>query len=129
LAALDKDASSADALQFALAGSAILAAVVRSASPEARAYHPTGNADPAGFAAMGCAEVLVHGEDVARGLGLTLDPPREVCARTVARLFPHLGDVSDLDPWTALLWATDRVEVPGRQRQKGWRWQGAPLET
>ncbi len=127
LAALEKDASSADALQFALAGSAILAAVVRSASPEARAYHPTGTADPAGFAAMGCAEALVHGEDVARGLGLALDPPRETCARTVARLFPHLGDVSDLDPWTALLWATDRVEVAGRPKQTGWRWKGAPL--
>ncbi|MEV6640351.1 hypothetical protein [Amycolatopsis sp. NPDC051371] len=128
LAALEKDASSADALEFALAGSAILAAVVRSAPPEARAYHPTGMADPAGFAAMGCAEVLVHGEDIARGLGLALDPPREICARTVARLFPHVGDVADLDPWTALLWATDRAEVPGRSLQTGWRWQGAPLD-
>ena len=128
LAALAKDASSADALEFALAGSAILAAVVRTSPPEARAYHPTGTADPGGFAAMGCAEVLVHGEDVARGLGLALDPPREVCARTVSRLFPHLGDVSDLDPWTALLWAMDRAEVPDRAKQTGWRWRGAPPE-
>ncbi|VVJ15814.1 Uncharacterised protein [Amycolatopsis camponoti] len=128
LASLAKDASSADALEFALAGSAILAAVVRTSPPEARAYHPTGTADPGGFAAMGCAEVLVHGEDVARGLGLALDPPRDVCARTVARLFPHLGDVSDLDPWTALSWAMDRVEVPGRAKQTGWRWRGAPPE-
>jgi hypothetical protein len=128
LAELGKDASSADALEFALAGSAILAAVVRTTPPEARAFHPTGTADPAGFAAMGCAEALVHGEDVARGLGLALDPPREICTRTMERLFPHVGDVSDLDPWTALLWATDRVEVPGRPRQTGWRWRGAPLE-
>ena len=128
LAALEKDASSADALEFALTGSAILAAVVRTTPPEARAYHPTGTADPAGFAAMGCAEVLVHGEDVARGLGLALDPPREVCARTMARLFRHVGDVADLDPWTALLWATDRVEIPGRPKQTGWRWRGAPLD-
>ena len=129
MAALEKEASSAEALEFALAGSAILAAVVRSAPPEARAFHPTGTSDPAGFAAMGCAEVLVHGEDIARGLGLALDPPREICARTVSRLFPHLGDVSDLDPWTALLWATDRVEVPGRPKQTGWRWKGAPPES
>ncbi|GLY34741.1 hypothetical protein Amsp01_007650 [Amycolatopsis sp. NBRC 101858] len=128
LASLAKDASSADALEFALAGSTILSAVVRTSPPEARAYHPTGTADPGGFAAMGCAEVLVHGEDVARGLGLALDPPREVCARTVSRLFPHLGDVSELDPWTALLWAMDRVEVPGRAKQTGWRWRGAPPE-
>jgi hypothetical protein len=129
LAALEKGVSSTEALEFALTGSAILAAVIRTASPEARAYHPTGTADPAGFAAMGCAEVLVHGEDIARGLGLALDPPRPVCALVVARLFPHLGDVSDLDPWTALLWAMDRVEVPGRPKQTGWRWHGAPLEN
>jgi hypothetical protein len=129
LASLEKDATSADALEFALAGSTILAAVVRTSPPESRAFHPTGNADPAGFAAMGCAEVLVHGEDVARGLGLALDPPREICARVLARLFPHVGDVSDLDPWTALLWAMDRVEVPGRPRQTGWRWRGAPLDA
>jgi hypothetical protein len=129
LAVVEKGVPAAEALEFALTGSAILAAVVRTASPEARAYHPTGTADPAGFAAMGCAEVLVHGEDIARGLGLTLDPPRSVCELVMARLFPHLGDVSDLDPWTALLWAMDRVEVPGRPKQTGWRWHGAPLES
>jgi len=128
LAVLEKGVPAAEALEFALTGSTILAAVVRTASPEARAYHPTGTADPAGFAAMGCAEVLVHGEDIARGLGLALDPPRPVCGLVMARLFPHLGDVSDLDPWTALRWAMDRVEVPGRPKQTGWRWHGAPLE-
>jgi hypothetical protein len=83
-------------------------------------------ADPAGFAGMGCVEVLIHGEDIARGLGLTLDPPREVCARVLARMFPQ-HDVSGLDPWTALLWAADRAELPGRDRQAGWSWRGAPL--
>jgi hypothetical protein len=40
-----------------------------------------------------------------------------------------VGDVADLDPWTALLWAMDRVEVPGRPKQTGWRWRGAPLDA
>jgi hypothetical protein len=37
-------------------------------APEARGYHgqPT---DAEGFAAMHCDEVLVHGYDIARGLG------------------------------------------------------------
>lgn len=39
---------------------------------------------------MGCVEVLVHGEDVARHLGLSLDPPRDLCARVLARLFPDV---------------------------------------
>ncbi|MGW4519694.1 DinB family protein [Amycolatopsis sp. NPDC004378] len=126
LATLEKDTSPADALQFARTAAAILAAVVRSSPAESRAYHPTGTSDPAGFAAMGCAEVLVHGEDMARGLGVKLNPPPEICTRTLARLFPHLGDVSDLDPWTALLWAMDRRELPNRPSQSGWRWQGEP---
>ncbi|MEC3982357.1 hypothetical protein [Amycolatopsis sp. H20-H5] len=128
LAAVDNDASSAEALEFALAGGGILAAVVRTTAPEIRAHHPTGRSDPAGFAGMGCVEVLIHGEDIARGLGRTLDPPRDTCARVLARMFPHIGDVSDVDPWTALRWAADRAELPGRERQTGWRWRGAPLD-
>ena len=47
---------------------------------------------------------------------------RDVCARVLARMFPH-GDL-DVDPWTGLLWATNRVDLPGRSPQIGWRWQG-----
>ncbi|WP_073489272.1 maleylpyruvate isomerase mycothiol-dependent enzyme family protein [Streptoalloteichus hindustanus] len=128
LASLDKDASAAEALEFALTGAGILASTVRTAAPGARAYHPTGMADPEGFAGMGCVELLVHGEDIARGLGTTLDPSRDVCARVLARMFPDVAaELADIDPWTALLWATDRIDVPGRGRRGDWRWRGAPL--
>lgn len=40
---------------------------------------------------MGRVEVLVHSEDVARHLGLSLDPPRDLCARVLARLFPDVN--------------------------------------
>jgi len=128
LANADSDASPAEVLEFAAAGGNILASTVRTASPSVRAYHPSGLAEPAGFAAMGCVEALIHGEDIARGLDLSLAPPADLCARVLARMFPESGDMTDVDPWTALLWATDRVQLPGRPRQVDWRWRGAPLD-
>ena len=122
----DTDAAPAEVLEFAEAGGRILAATVRTAPAHVRAYHPTGMADPEGFAGMGCVEALVHGHDIAQGLGLALDPPREVCTRVLARMFPHVADVADLDPWMALLWATGRIALPGRPRVTHWRWHGAP---
>jgi hypothetical protein len=126
----NKDATAADVLEFARVGGRILVATVRTAPASARGYHPSGISDPEGFAAMGCVEALVHGEDVARGLGVTLDPPRDVCARVLKRMFPQVsaGLLAGTDGWTALLWVTDRVELPGRERQTGWRWRGAPLD-
>ncbi len=126
-ATVDKDAVPVELLEFVVAGAGMLSAVVRAASPSARAYHPSGVADPEGFAGMGCVEVLVHGEDIARGLGLAIDPPRDVCERVLARMFPTI-ETGTVDPWTALLWATDRIQVPGSERQIGWRWRGEPLD-
>jgi hypothetical protein len=50
------------------AAAALLATVMQGVPLEARGYHgqPT---DAEGFAAMHCDEVLVHGYDIARGLG------------------------------------------------------------
>jgi len=127
MATADKDASAAEVLEFAEAGGRILVATVRTAPAHVRAYHPSGTADPAGFAGMGCVEALVHGHDIAQGLGLAFDPPRQVCARVLARMFPGAAaDLADLDPWTALLWATGRIALPGRPRVAHWRWHGAP---
>ncbi|ALG14861.1 uncharacterized protein (TIGR03083 family) [Kibdelosporangium phytohabitans] len=126
LANADKDASAAEVLEFMIVGAGLLASAVRTAAPSVRAYHPTGTSDPEGFAGMGCVEVLVHGVDIARGLGVPIEPPRDTCARVVARMFPHAtADVTD--SWTALLWATDRVELPGHPRQEGWKWRGSPM--
>ncbi|MGH9001362.1 MAG: hypothetical protein ACRDY7_18455 [Acidimicrobiia bacterium] len=128
LATADKDATSAEVLEFAVTGAGMLSAVVRTAASSVRAYHPAGMADPEGFAGMGCVEALVHGEDMARGLGVAVDPPRDLCERVLARMFPDVSaDIAGTDPWTALLWATDRTELPGRRRQEGWRWRASPL--
>lgn len=126
-ASAEADASPAEILEFAEAAGRILAAVIRCARPDARAFHPTGMADPEGFAAMGCVETLVHGYDITGGLGITLDPPRDLCRRVLQRLFP--ATPIDADPWEILLWATDRADLPGRARPGNtWRWHGAPLD-
>jgi hypothetical protein len=129
LATADKDASPAEVLEFAEAGGRILAATVRTVPSHARAYHPTGMADPEGFAAMGCIEALLHGRDIADGLHLSLDPPRSICSRVLARMFPQaVADLVGTDPWEALQWATGRIELPGHPRLHQWRWHGAPLD-
>ncbi|MFG1656897.1 hypothetical protein ACGFIY_10255 [Micromonospora chersina] len=128
MAAADTDASPEEVLEFAEAGGRILAATVRTSEPEVRAYHPTGRADPEGFAAMGCVEALLHGDDIAQGLGLAVDPPRDVCARLLARLFPDSArDLADVDPWAALRWSTGRIALPGHPQLTEWRWRAVPL--
>lgn len=99
---------------------ALLAAMVKTSSPEVRAYHPYGVSDPAGFAAMGVLEVLVHMHDIAAGLDIAWTPDGDLCRRILARLFP--GVPTDTDPWQTLLWATGRDEIPGHQRRSSWRW-------
>ena len=127
MAVADEDATADGVLEMALTGSGVLAAVLRTSRPDARAFHPSGVADPEGFAGMGCVEVLVHGEDVARGLGVEVDPPRDVCARVLARMFPHVAhEVTDVDPWDALRWATHRLELAGLPSQADWQWRAAP---
>jgi uncharacterized protein (TIGR03083 family) len=123
--AAEKEASAADLVEFVVAGGGILALTVRSSAPEVRAYHPMGTSDPEGFAGMGCVELLVHGADLARGLGRPFDPPRDVCARVMARMFPEVS--VEADPWSALSWATGRIALPGHERRTKWRWRGAPL--
>lgn len=125
-ASAKEDATPLDLLEFVVAGAGLLAAAVRGATPTVRAYHPTGMADPEGFAGMGCVEVLVHGSDIAYGMGLAVDPPRAVCRRVVERMFPDVRGVDD--EWTALLYATDRITLPNHGSRKGWRWHGAPLD-
>ncbi len=61
------DAANASLLTSLVAASAALAAGVDTAPPGTRGFHPFGSPDPEGFAAMGCDELLVHGDDAAAG--------------------------------------------------------------
>ena len=76
-------------------------------------FHPFGSPDPSGFAAMACDELLVHGDDAARGLGVSFTPEDRLAADVLARLFPWHAVGPDDDPWQMLLWANGRIELPG----------------
>ncbi|MFD7410305.1 maleylpyruvate isomerase N-terminal domain-containing protein [Kitasatospora purpeofusca] len=102
----------------------LLAATVRSAPPETRAWHPWGHSDGPGFAAMGIVELLVHGWDLAGAFHLDRPPVDRLAAPAVARLFPeappgHGGT-------DTLLWCTGRTALPDRPRRPAgeWRWDG-----
>jgi len=111
-------------LQVLESSGALLAAMVEVTPATVRSYHVYGAADPEGFAAMGVVETLVHMRDVAAGLELAWEPPGELCARVLARLFPDAP--TGTDRWQTLLWATGRVALPGHDRLTSWRWQGTP---
>jgi uncharacterized protein (TIGR03083 family) len=120
-----RDAPASVQLDDAQAAAAILAAVLRDLGDE-RALHPSGLADASGWAGMAVTELLVHGYDAASALGLTLEFPPEVCARTLARVFPWI-EVGERDPGMALLAATGRIATEADSAPVDWWWQSAPL--
>lgn len=135
----DPDAPLKHLLRSAQSSAAILAEVASAAETEGvatgavvRAYHPAGMADPGGFVAMGCDEVLVHTYDIATGLELPFVPPAELCRRVVARLFPWAPlEVPDesVEPWSVLLWANGRGALPQHPMlAPDWYWHSAPLD-
>ncbi|MFJ6698983.1 hypothetical protein ACIQM4_23280 [Streptomyces sp. NPDC091272] len=119
-------ATGVDGLLLALESAAgLLHAVTATKPAEARAHHVFGVSDPEGFAAMGVVETLVHTYDLASGLGIDgWEPPADLCARTLHRLFPD-APVGP-PPWPTLLWCTGRGELPGLPRPATWRWYGEP---
>ena len=119
------DANNIDLLHALSATSESLAFVAESAVVGARGFHPFGMADAEGFIAMGCGEILVHGADVAAGLGLSFSPPDSLCRRVVSRVFPWAPE--DTAGWDTLLWATGRKELSGHKLEPQWSWYCAPL--
>ncbi|WP_242885250.1 maleylpyruvate isomerase N-terminal domain-containing protein [Actinomadura litoris] len=118
----DRSAGPEGLLEVLESCGALLVAMARCAPPEVRSHHGFGLSDPAGFAAMGAVEVLVHTHDLAAGLGLTWEPPGDLCAGVLARLFPGAPEG---DPWQVLLWSTGRGDLPGRPRVTAWRWDSS----
>ena len=104
----------------------ILIDVVEAVPPNQRGFHPQGLADPSGFAAMGCDELLVHTWDAARGLGADFFPPPPVVDAVLFRLFPWAESIQG-PPWQKLLWANGRIELTDQSRLSNWKWQCAPL--
>jgi RimJ/RimL family protein N-acetyltransferase len=126
---LDDGTDNSGLLHVIEATGALLAAAVRTAPREARAFHPYPfrSANREGFAAMGIAEVLLHTHDVAGALGLTYEPPQHLPEFVLTRIFPHVQPGPT--PWETLLWATGRGELPGRARLTEWRWNNNLVHT
>jgi uncharacterized protein (TIGR03083 family) len=128
---VEQDAANPALLVSLSAAAHACAASVDAAPPTTRGFHYMGAADPSGFAAMACDELLVHTDDAARGLGVPFAPDPALAGRVLARLFPwHARDAgvgAADDPWRLLLWANGRIDLPGRPSQANWRWHCAPL--
>jgi hypothetical protein len=101
----------------------LLRRVAQAADPGVRAYHTYGASDPAGFAAMGMVETLIHTYDLVRGLdsASTWRPPAELAAPRLDRLFPDApaGDAAEV-----LLHCCGRVPLGETPRLHKWRWDG-----
>lgn len=115
------DASPAQTLTVVRACAGLLAAAVDAAPPETRAWH-FGPCDPAGFAAMGVAETLLHTHDITVGLGVAWQPPHGLSALVLRRLFPDAPDGAAPE---VLLWMTGRGDLHGRARLTSWSWRAA----
>ena len=108
------DATNLHLVRLVEAVGAALAQVIEATPPDVRAFHHSGMWDRTGFAAMGCVETLVHTGDVAAGLEIAFEPPRDLCRPVVEQIFG--GAPRDEDSWEVLLWATGRGELPGMDR-------------
>jgi hypothetical protein len=75
---------------------------------------------------MGCAEILLHTDDIVRGIGDPFQAPEALCRRVVARLFPWAP--TDVDGWSALKWASGRLTLSGRDpAPTDWAWHASPV--
>ncbi len=111
------DAGPADMLDGLRAVVGMLAAVIRTSPPDARATlfggggHPVVTG-PAPFAPRGGLELALHAHDVCSGLGVAFAPPTDVCARLLAATDGWPGAVDGWsptgDPWTDLLTRSGR---------------------
>lgn len=122
--AVRPDSSPADLVRTLRSVASVLAAVVAATPADVRGWHPWGLADAAGFAGMGCDEMLVHTHDAARGLGLEFTIPPGPARKVLNRMFPDAP--TDRDPAQTLLWANGRIALGELPRRTGWRWHCAP---
>ncbi len=118
---VDRDAGPEEVLDVVSACAGLLCSVLATAGPDARAWH-WGSTDPAGFAALGVNEILVHTWHITAGLGVAWSPPAPLAAAVVRRLFP---DAPSGDPASVLLWCTGRGELVGRPRRTAWSLRAA----
>jgi hypothetical protein len=117
-------ASPGELLEAVRAGARLLSAAIDSGGRERRSWHLFGMTDPGGVLAVGLAELLVHGEDITRGLSLGWNPDVDLVIAVQERLMPQA--VSDHDPWTSLLAAHGRTVGDATEVAATWTWDMTP---
>ena len=117
---LDQRVGPGEIVSALRASATLLSAVITATPADIVVWHPAGMADLSAVAGMGIIEALVHTWDIATALNLPYSPDAELCAATVARMFPEVRTTAD--PWLDLLWATGRHEALARPRRTDWQW-------
>jgi hypothetical protein len=104
----------------------LLAAAVCTATPGCLGWHPHGYFTAAGFAAIGAAEGLVHGHDIAAGLNMPWSPDEGLCEQVLSTVFPpHRVFASAFED---LLSRTGRTQSAPDQPPPAWTYaDGAAL--
>jgi uncharacterized protein (TIGR03083 family) len=108
-------------------GAAVLTEVCRAAPDDARGFHSAGMADWSGFIGMGCTEILIHTDDIARAFDIDYQADPVLCRRVLDRIFPWAPDEGD--DWQILRWAAGRGELPEQGRlDASWSWHCKPRD-
>jgi hypothetical protein len=103
----------------------LLAAAVRTTGPDCLGWHPHGYFTPAGFAAIGAAEGLVHGHDVAAGLTIAGTPQLPLCERVLSVVFPGAALDGPASAFETLLIQTGRAGRPPHEPPPSWSYAAA----
>lgn len=98
----------------------LLVAVVATAPPERVGWHPYGEPDATGLAAMGIAETTLHTRDILASHGIDYRADDAIIGRVLDRIFPDTK--RSRDPWHDLLAATGRTLST---RGMPWRWDSS----
>lgn len=103
----------------------LLAAVVRTASSDCLGWHPHGYFSPAGFAAIGAAEGIVHGHDIAAGLSMAWSPNPKLCEQVLSTVFPDAKRRAGAAALRTLLVETGRGERLAGEPARSWNHSAA----
>ncbi len=103
----------------------LLAAAVRAASPGCLGWHPHGYFTAAGFAAIGAAEGLVHGYDIAAGLNMSWSPDQRLCEQVLSAVFPGAAHDVAVSAFEGLLIQTGRTQGSRHEPPPAWNYTAA----
>jgi len=109
-----EDATRQERLEAIEGCAAALAGVAAAAPEDAFGFHVSGMRNAQQFLAMACRELLVHAYDVTCGLGLSYDPPEELCQLVVRHCYPEQHEQRPV--WPFLVWLSGR----GHPAATGW---------